>query len=86
MQDFLFQLYSKVPDQDNDDINILSQTNTSNTQVPTIKKLRKLIAKLRHSPQHCQRLIKIYTSLNIQHVNPVFNSKTCWNLILNMFK
>ncbi|CAG8728087.1 16657_t:CDS:2 [Acaulospora morrowiae] len=86
LQDFLFQLCSEASDQDNDDINILSQTNTSNTQVPTIKKLHMLIAKLQHSPQHCQNLIEICISLNIQHMNPILDSKTRWNSMLNMLE
>ncbi|CAG8741099.1 7504_t:CDS:2 [Acaulospora morrowiae] len=86
LQDFLFQLRSEAPDQDNDDINILSQTNTSNTQVLTIKKLCMLIAKLQHLPQHRQRLIEICTSLNIQHMNPILDSKTRWNSTLNMLE
>ncbi|CAG8631633.1 39_t:CDS:2, partial [Ambispora leptoticha] len=42
----------QAPNQENEDLNILDQANTSNTShISTIKKLHKLITKLQHLPQ-----------------------------------
>ncbi|CAG8517820.1 27935_t:CDS:1 [Gigaspora margarita] len=84
LQDFLHCLRSEEPDQDEDDLHILNQVNTS--QTPTIKKLRKLIAKLRSLPQRRRRLSEQCLYLHIQHREPILDSKTRWNSTLNMIE